>query len=184
MDTTAWIVVAIIAAVIIIAAIAWYLFQNRSRTADLRDTFGSEYDRTVDRTGDRKQAEAELASRRERVESFELHELDPEARRRFAEEWRSVQAEFVDRPSEAVEHADMLLTSVMEARGYEVDEDPDARASLISVGHGDEAENYRHAREYAARNRRGEASTEDLRQAMQEYKIVFNSLLESAPANA
>lgn len=184
MDTSAAIIIAVIVAIVVIAAIALYLYQGRRRSGELRDTFGSEYDRTLARNGDRKSAESELAARRERVDSFELQELDHETQARLTDRWRLVQAEFVDEPAEAVQHADTLLVETMQARGYEVDTDPDTRAADISVYHGDEAEDYRHARVFAARNRRGEASTEDLRQAMQHYKRVFHALLEPTAAHA
>ena len=61
MDAWIWIVIAL--ALVVIAVAAW-LASRRRRTTQLRDTFGPEYDRTVQRTDDRREAEAELADRR------------------------------------------------------------------------------------------------------------------------
>jgi hypothetical protein len=179
---TLWIVVAVVAAVVVIAAIAAFaVSRSRRRTSRLKDEFGSEYQRAV-RNGDgRRTAEAELREREARVRSYELRALEPEEARRFGERWRSVQAEFVDRPGEAVQDADTLLAEVMQARGYE-SATARERVEDVSVGHGDEAEEYRLARASAIRNREGAASTEELRQAMLHFEHVFNAILAAQPA--
>ena len=46
MDTTWWIVIAVVAALVVLALVAWGYGQSRRRTA-LKDQFGPEYDRTV-----------------------------------------------------------------------------------------------------------------------------------------
>ena len=46
-----------------------FLWSRRARSAHLRDTFGPEYDRTVEATGDRPKAEADLAEREKRVKN-------------------------------------------------------------------------------------------------------------------
>ena len=65
----------------------------------------------------------------------------------------------------------------MRTRGYPVS-DFDQRAADLSVHHPRVVENYRAARDIALRHRRGEASTEDLRQAMVYYRVLFQDLLE------
>lgn len=158
------------------AAAAWFFTQQRRRTA-LREQFGPEYERAVRETGDRKAAERELEHRTERVESLDIHPLSPDQRRRFADQWRQVQARFVDSPSEAIADADRLVTETMQSKGYPMGEF-EQRAADVSVKHPRVVEHYRAARAISLRNQRGEASTEDLRQAMVHYRALFEDLLE------
>ena len=71
--------------------------------------------------------------------------------------------------------ADQLLRDVMSTRGYPVT-DFEQRAADISVDHPLVIENYRKAHEIALRQTRGEATTEDLRQAMIHYRTLFEDL--------
>ena len=169
-------IVAIVVGLAVVGLVAWYLWQRR-RTEELRARYGPEYGRTVSEAGDRKRAEAELLRRQERVEHLDIRPLTAEQRDRFLEQWRAVQARFVDDPKGAVTDADRLVEEVMKARGYPV-ADFDQRAADLSVHHPRVVENYRAARDIALRHRRGEASTEDLRQAMVYYRELFQDLLE------
>ena len=54
----------------------------------------------------------------------------------------------------------------------------------VSVDHPAVVENYRQAHEISLRSARGEATTEDLRQAMQNYRSLFEELLSDAAADA
>lgn len=173
------------AAVLVVAALAIWLHRRRRHRRELKVIFGSEYDRAVAKANGRGDAEAVLDARRERVESYELRALTPAEQGRFDEQWHTVQSEFVDQPSRAVAHADELLTALMLARGYpEAGATSGQLAADISVGHGDEAESYREARRIAARNRDGQATTEDLRRAMQHYRRAFEALLAETPTEA
>ena len=180
MTPTAWIVVAIIVvAVLIVAGIAW---SRRRRSEHLKDRFGREYDRTVEAKGDRAKAEADLAEREKRVEKLHIRPLEPNERREFLGRWTDVQARFVDDPARAVAFADALLGDVMKARGYPVS-DFDQRVGDISVDHPVVVEHYHKAHEIAVRHGRGDASTEDLRQAMIHYRALFDNLVGAeAPA--
>jgi len=172
MDTTAIIVVA---AVVLIVAIGVAVFMQR-RTKTLQSRFGSEYDRTVDETGGRMKAERELSQRAKRVESFDIRPLDHNDRMAYIERWRSIQAQFVDDPGAAVAGADRLLGEVMRKRGYPV-ADFEQRAADLSVDHADVVDNYRAAHEIAMRHDRGDAGTEDLRQAMIHCRALFEDLV-------
>src|SRR5207249_9608154 len=116
MQTITWI--AIIVAILIVAGLALALLIPRQRSRSLRARFGPEYDRTVSSVGDQRQAERELAAREQRRRRFEIRDLEPEMRARYLEDWRGVQAHFVDSPSQAVREADALVTVVMRHRGY------------------------------------------------------------------
>jgi hypothetical protein len=168
--------VAILVVLILLALLAIFAGRQR-RSRKLQDTFGPEYDRTVEEAGDRRAAETELQERTERRAGFDIVPLEPEARARYIEAWRNTQAQFVDEPVEATREADRLITSVMRDRGYPVD-DFEQRAADISVDHPQVVDDYRAAHAIAAANDRSEASTEDLRQALVHYRSLFEELLE------
>jgi hypothetical protein len=170
-------IVGILVAVIVVGVAAWYVAMQRRRTQDLRTLYGPEYTRTVSQVGDQRRAEDELVKRQERVDALEIRPLSAEQRGAFTQQWRNVQAMFVDDPRGAVTRADGLVEEVMKTRGYPVS-DFDQRAADLSVHHGRVVENYRAAREIAIRHRRGMATTEDLRQAMVYYRELFQDLLE------
>lgn len=175
METWVWVVV--IAAVAVVAVVAWLLVRG-TRTRALRRDFGSEYDRTMARAGDRGLAESDLRERRERVSALDVRPLSQPDHDRFASEWTKVQAQFVDTPSEAVTEADDLIQQVMATRGYPM-EDFDRRAADVSVEHPDVVENYRSAHSIAVKEARqdGDGDTEALRKAMVYYRSLFDELL-------
>jgi hypothetical protein len=131
----------------------------------------------VDQYGDQRKAEAELAAREKRVRKLEIRPLRPAEHSRFAEAWQKTQARFVDEPSQAVRDADALVKEVMQARGYPVG-DFEQRAADVSVDHPNVVLNYRGAHDIVARNNSGNATTEDLRQALVHYRSLFEELLE------
>jgi hypothetical protein len=182
MPTWAWILIVVAAAILVLALLASVMTARRRR-AGLQDRFGPEYDRTVERTGRRRGAEAELEERERQRERLDIVPLQPEARDRYAESWRSVQTRFVDDPSGAVGDADRLVTDVMRDRGYPID-DFDQRAADVSVDHPDVVENFRAGHEIYLRSDRGEAETEDLRQAFVHYRALFEELLETREPSA
>jgi hypothetical protein len=176
MATWVWIVIAVAAAILVLG-IVWGATRTR-RTRSLQDRFGREYDRTVEKSGGRRQAEQELSEREKRHEELDLRPLSPRARDRYLNDWEATQARFVDDPSGAVSEADELVQRVMRDRGYPV-EDFEQRAADISVEHPDLVEKYRTAHGIARSNARGEASTEDLRQSVRHYRALFVELLGS-----
>jgi len=181
MNITTWstieLALVIALAVIVVTVIAAWIFSRKRRTKKLRAQFGgAEYARAVEEGGSRRHAEAGLKERTERVESLKIRELAPGDRARFVESWSRVQTRFVDGPGGAVTEADQLLGDVMSTRGYPVS-DFEQRAADISVDHPLVMENYRTAHEIAVRQTRGQANTEDLRQAMIHYRTLFEELV-------
>jgi type II secretory pathway pseudopilin PulG len=170
------VIVLAIALVAAIAAAVWLYMRNR-QTAALQDRFGPEYDRALSEHHDQHRAERELKEREERVDHLNIRSLDPEERDRFAERWRSTQAKFVDDPNGATDDADELVGEVMGTRGYPVG-DFEQRAADVSVHHPRVVEHYRAAHAIAVRNSRGDADTEQLRQALVHYRALFEDLLE------
>jgi hypothetical protein len=171
-----WIVMAVLA-VVAVAALAW-IYMQRQRRVRLRERFGPEYDRTVHEVGTPQKAEAILDARARRVERLKIRPLSREQGESFSREWRRVQGLFVDDPDGAVAAADRLVTEVMADRGYPI-EDFETRAADLSVDHPRVVENYRIARALALRRERREAGTEELRQAVVNYRALFNDLLET-----
>ncbi len=163
--------------VVLVAGIAAFLVYRKRRTARLRTQFGgAEYDRAIQTGGNRRNAEAGLEKRTQRVEAFHVRPLAAGDRARFAESWRGIQSRFVDGPAGAVSEADRLLRDVMSTRGYPVT-DFEQRAADISVDHPLVLENYRAAHEIILQQTLGKASTEDLRQAMVHYRTLFEELV-------
>jgi hypothetical protein len=168
-----WIAAAVVAGLVIIFAIAAGV--RRSRSAQLRDHFGTEYDHTVQRAGSRTAAEQELVARAEEVKSFDIRPLSAGERERYREEWRAIEQRFVDRPTTAVVEADELVADVMRARGYPM-ADFEKHAAHVSVKHPRVVEHYRAGHAVIDEHARGKASTEDLRQAMLHYRSLFEEL--------
>ncbi len=163
--------------VVLVAGVTAFLWHRKRRTERLRTQFGgAEYARAVEKGGTRRHGEAGLEERAQRVEGFHVRPLAASDRAHFVESWRGVQARFVDGPAGAVTEADHLLRDVMSTRGYPVS-DFEQRAADISVDHPMVLENYRAAHEIALRQTRGQASTEDLRQAMVHYRTLFDELV-------
>src|SRR5437868_6844639 len=157
------IVIVIVVAIVAVLSIAWLVMRKR-RTEALQRRFGPEYERTVREHGPGR-AENVLAERENRVEKFPIRELAADERERFITEWRLCQSRFVDNPNAAVGEADLLVSRVMQARGYPMS-NFEQRAADISVDHPRVVDNYRAAHQIALRHGKGEATTEDLRNAI------------------
>jgi hypothetical protein len=160
--------------VIVGIVLAW----RHSRRKQLRAQFGPEYNRQVARAGSRSQAESELSARRDRVDRLDIRPLDPAARNRYADRWKTVQARFVDKPEEALSEADELVVEVMRDRGYPV-ADFERMAADVSVDHASVVDGYRAAHEISMSARSGDASTEDMRQGLVDYRALFTQLLDA-----
>lgn len=174
MDNPTLLAIIVVIAVAIIGVVAFMAYRRR-RSEQLQHRFGPEYERTVRETGDKARAEAELEQRRRRVERLTIRPLTREDAARYTEAWNRVQARFVDDPKGAITEADQLVGDVMSRRGYPMGEF-DQRADDISVHYPKVVENYRTAHAIALRHSKGQASTEDLRQAMIHYRALFAEL--------
>jgi hypothetical protein len=177
MSTLAYIVIAVI---VVVAVIAAAMAASRRRSGRLQGTFGPEYDRTVQQTGDRRQAERELAGRVDRRKQLTIVPLPEQARQQYIAQWQRIQAAFVDAPAESVRQADALVSQVMTDRGYPIAEF-EQRADDVSVDHAGVVENYRNAHAIALASGEGRADTEALRTAMTQYRALFDDLLGGAP---
>ena len=170
-----WEIVAIAVAIIVVAAVGWWIYE-RNRTRHLRERFGSEYDRRVTELGNRRRAESDLARSEARVQKLKVRPLSASDRAKFLDEWRLCQARFVDDPAGAVNDADRIVTEIMRTRGYAVD-DPYDRVTDVCAAYPAQAANYREANDIVIRHHRGNTSTEDLRKAFVHFRSLFDEML-------
>lgn len=179
---TTVIIVVVIIVIVALAFGAWRYMEQR-KTQEVQQQFGSEYDRTVTQFGgNERKATAALKEREERVKQVEIHPLSSEARERYSSQWQTVQAQFVDDPSGAVNAADALIADAMQQIGYPVDAF-EKREEAVSVQYPEVADDYRTAHDIAQRNESGDASTEDLRTAMVRYRSLFERLVGMPTSN-
>jgi hypothetical protein len=82
----------------------------------------------------------------------------------------------VDDPRRAVADADRLINEALKLRGYPVG-DFEQQAADLSVEHARVVDDYRSAHRVAMEDERGQATTEDLRRAMQHYRNLFEHVL-------
>jgi FtsZ-interacting cell division protein ZipA len=177
MNNITVIIVIVVAVVLVVAIVIGYQMARRRRTERLRGQYGPEYDRAIDQADSQREAESELRNRAKRHEEFELRSLDSSERADFERRWSDVQAQFVDDPGTAVRNADRLVSEVMSARGYPVDDNFEQRADDLSVRHAEVTQRYREGRRIAQANLEGRVDTEDLRQAVTNYRSLVQALL-------
>ena len=168
-----WIWIALGAAIVLVVVLLIAAGARKARTENLREHFGSEYDRAVRAKGSRNAAEDDLVARAEEAKSFEIRSLTAAERDRYLSEWKKVEAHFVERPTTAVVEADELLRDAMRTRGYPI-ADFEKYSDLLSVKHPRVVEHYRAG--HKAIEARA-SSTEDLRQAMLHYRALFDELV-------
>lgn len=169
-----WIAAGVLAALIVIALIA--RGARRSRTAALREKFGSEYQHAVSSVGSRSKAEQELIARAEEAKAFDIRPLAAADHQRFRADWDRIEKRFLERPTTAVVEADELVEDIMRTRGYPMG-DFEKHAAHLSVNHPRVVEHYRAGHAAIDANRDGKISTEELRQAMLHYRALIEELL-------
>jgi hypothetical protein len=174
---TQLIVAALALLVVVLIIVGAFIERRKAKTAAFRNRFGTEYDRAVLTQGSPRKAETKLADRETRVEALKIRDLGAAERDRFATEWHTVQSRFVDHPRAAVTEADDLINALLEARGYPL-AGFEQRADDLSVTYPRVMENYRIAHGVALRPGQLEASTEELRVAMIQYRAIFDELLQ------
>lgn len=166
----------LVGAVAVLAVVGLFLRgARRSRTQQLRDKFGGEYDHVYTETGSRARAERELVGRAEEVKKFNIRPLSAAERENYSIQWIRVERHFVERPAAAVVEADELVADIMRIEGYPIG-DFEKHAAHLSVRHPRIVEHYR-AGHGVIGGAPGSASTEDLRQSMLHYRALFEQLI-------
>jgi FtsZ-interacting cell division protein ZipA len=183
MPVWTWIVIVAVIVIAIVALVVASSASRRKRSERLKSDFGPEYQRTVAETGDEKAAEKELVARERKRNKLDIRPLSSEALNEYTTRWGMVQTAFVDNPSSAVGEADRLVTEVMHARGYPV-EDFEEQAAHVSVDHPTVVEHYRAAHGVHLAQNNVEVGTEDLRNAFVHYRALFSKLLETSEKNS
>jgi hypothetical protein len=173
------IAVIIVLAIIVLAAAAALAMSARRRR--LQRQFGPEYDQAVRQQESKLRAEAELNRRQRRVRKLDIRPLPDAARRQHLAEWQAIQQEFVDSPESSIAEAYALVTTVMHERGYPIEDDDQVMADL-SVDHARTVGNFRSAQTITREVAHGSVATEDMRQALIQYRELFGDLL-GEPAN-
>jgi hypothetical protein len=149
---------------------AWSLLRRRAP----RDGAGSEYDRVVARSEGRLTAEADERARQRRHAALEFRALSPQARAGYEAEWQQLQA--LDASRETVNAADDLVTRLTTELGYPLG-DNNKRVAQLSMDQVNTLESYREAHRISLSNRRGEATSEQLRFAMVRFHALLADLL-------
>lgn len=168
--------IAIIVAVVLVLLLLGLAARAQLRRRRLQQRFGPEYDRMVQSTDSRRDAEQELAGRERRHAELPLRRISIDIRERYGTLWFGVQERFVDYPVEAVGEADRLVTELMTERGYPT-EGYEQQVADLSVEHANTLDNYRAAHDISGRAATGIATTEELRKAMVHYRSLFEELL-------
>ena len=169
-----WIAVGVLALLVVGALIA--RGSRQSRTAHLREKYGSEYDHVVQEKGKRKHAEQELLAREAEVQKYNIRPFTAAERDRFRSDWTILEQRFLERPTTAVVEADELVAEMMRVRGYPMG-DFEKHAAHLSVTHPRVVEHYRSGHKAIGGRDGKAASTEDLRQAMLHYRSLFEELI-------
>ncbi len=173
-NTTQLVLVAVV--FLIIGVLVAMAFTRVQRTKRLKERFGPEYERAMNETGNKRQAEDELDARLAHVNALQIRPLTAEEVNRYALDWQETQTEFVDEPLTALQKADHLIREVMKAKGYPV-EDFEQRAADISVDYPDLVTDYRGLHLIAVKEKEDEISTEEMRQAMVHGRALFENLI-------
>jgi hypothetical protein len=163
-----------IVVVLVVVALAAIVLPAQLRRRRLRARFGPEYERVVGASEDRRVGERTLTEREKRHGTFELKNLSDADRAAYADRWTLIQERFVDEPTAAVADADRTVTDLMADLGYPTDSF-DQQADDLSVRHADNVAGYRTAHQVVAAT--GDTRTDDLRQALLDYRELFRSLL-------
>lgn len=180
------VVLVVVLAIVLIVGVAALLRTRPGRGRGLKQRFGPEYDRVAERHGDPKAAEQELDRRIREHDALNLRPLEPDERERYTRTWRSMQERFVDDPPGAAHQADQIIGGLLTALGYPSD-DPARQLDLASVDHAHALPSYRQAHELAQQGRNPDpGSTELLREAVVQYRVMFEDLLgqSAAPVQA
>jgi len=170
------VIIVVIVVVIVVVGLLVVGMRTVLRRRRLQQRFGPEYDRLVGESDSKRQAETVLAGRERRVRDLEIRPLTDSARESYADRWVGIQEQFVDTPVEAVAASQVLVVAVMGERGYPAEHHDQVLADL-SVEHASTLDRYRAAEKISEQAASGAASTEDLRLAMIDYRVLFDDLL-------
>lgn len=169
--------IVLVVGLLLVAGAVAYVLERRRCARELKERFGSEYDRTLAQAGGRRRGERQLIARQKRHDVLDIRPLDPARARDYRAGWETAQARFVDDPRGAIGDADTLIEAIMGERGYPIG-DFDQRLEDLSVQHADVLQQYRAAHDIAGAAEAGDADTEAMRRALVHYRALFSALLD------
>jgi len=173
------IIIVIIVAVIFVGSAfgGWTRYKQRK----LRASFGPEFE-TVAREHDTPRlVDRELRRRKSLHSELSLQPINEQDQEYYTTSWDHLQSGFLDDPAMALGSAEQLVEKLLDVRGY-----PGAgheeQIALLSVEHAHALTDYRAAQYVSRRAKANPASTptEDLRQALLSYHVLFTELLAGA----
>jgi hypothetical protein len=161
---------------LVVAGLIGMAMARQRRSKRLQEQFGPEYERTLKKLGDKREAESDLEERLAHVSTLNIRPLTAEEVNRYALQWQDVQREFVDEPLLSLQKADRLIREVMKARGYPV-EDFEQRVADISVHYPELVADYRGMHRIAIKESSETPGTEEIRKAMIHGRALFENLI-------
>ena len=171
------IIIGALVLLVVVGLIGMAMARQR-RSKRLQEQFGPEYERTLKKMGDKREAESDLEERLAHVNTLNIRPLTAEEVNRYALQWQDVQREFVDEPLLSLQKGDRLIREVMKARGYPV-EDFEQRVADISVHYPELVADYRGMHRIAIKQAPDAASTEEIRKAMIHGRALFENLISN-----
>lgn len=168
--------VVLIAVVAVVVAGVLYGVRNRSgaRSRELRQHFGPEYERVLERHGgDTEAADRELGDRMDEYGTLNPTPLAFGADDAYLSRWTTVQERFVASPQQAVNEADALLAQLAADRGFPAAGQHDRQFEALSVHYPLQADGRRLLHAAAL----GQLGTEQMREAMVRGRALFDALL-------
>jgi type II secretory pathway pseudopilin PulG len=182
-DNVTLLVIVLIALAIVIALVIFFVSRRRreqqERQEEARRAYGSEYERLVEERGSEREAEQELRERRERLDD-ETRPLSEESRGSYHERWQWVERNFVDDPAASLGEADQVVEKILIERNFPMDSQQEASEG-VGVMHPEVVEDFREAQRVhrnATGSQEGGADLEEMRQAIQKYRSVYERLTE------
>lgn len=162
--------------VVLIGGLIVWLVARRRRSQRLERRFGAEYQRTVDDSSSRRDAERRLEARRREREQLDLHPLRPVEREELRARFEELQASFVDVPEESLRAAHHLIAEAAALRGYRAAEGS-SRLEMVSADH--PAEVAVHERNLARLEGTERVGTEELRQSLLVARRLFETIVRA-----
>ena len=171
---TVLIVIIVVVVLLAVGAVGWTNYSKRR----LRASFGPEVQTVAQEHESPREVDRELRRRKKQHDALQLNTISAADQENYATAWEQVQGEFLTEPSLALTHAEQLVATVLEVRGYPGAE-PEEQLALLSVEYADSLAGYRTAQQVSRRAAEDSANipTEELRQAMLSYLTLFNELL-------
>jgi len=160
----------------IVIVLGIFIAVRKKRSKALKNRFGTEYDRAVLEHGSTQKAESRLSERETRVEALKLHELSATERERFLTDCMGFNpaSSTIPRPPSLRQTTSSIPSSKPAAIPGQLRAARRRPLRLLPLV----MENYRNAHAIAVRTDPREATTEELRNAMIQYRNTFDYLIQ------